>query len=171
DGLERAERAVRGLEDRWRRGEPDLEKYWAESDCDKTVSVLAALVKVDLRSRYERGERPTVRDYFERFPDLCEHGDRVISLVYEEFCLREEQGEHPDPEQFCDDYDPWRDSLALQLHYHREFSQVVGPVATAQFPRRVIASSNSSSSRSWAEEAARVSSGLSTIRWADARSC
>ena len=135
DGLERAERAVRGLEDRWRRGEPDLEKYWAESECDKTVSVLAALVKVDLRCRYERGGRPTARDYLGRYPDLCEDSDRVISLVYEEFCLREEQGEHPDPELFCDDYDSWRDSLASQLHYHRELSRVVGaPLPPPQFP-------------------------------------
>ena len=135
DGLERAERAIRGLEDAWRRGEPDLEKYWAESDCDKTVSVLAALVKVDLRCRYDRGERPTVADYFDRHPELCEHSDRVISLVYEEFCLCEEQGENPDPEQFCDRYAPWRDSLASQLRYHRDFSQVVGaPAPPPQFP-------------------------------------
>ncbi len=133
--LERAERAVRDFEDQWRRGEPDLSKHWAESDCDKTVSVLAALVKVDLRCRYERGERPTVADYFERYPDLCEHSDRVISLVYEEFCLCEEQGEQPNPEQFCDRYDLWRDSLASQLRYHRDFSQVVGaPLAPPQFP-------------------------------------
>ena len=135
DGLESAELAVRGLEDQWRRGEPDLEKFWAELDCDKTVSVLAALVKVDLRCRYERGGRPTVAQYFERYPELCEHNDRVISLVYEEFCLCEEQGERPDPEQFCDRYEPWRDSLASQLRYHRDFSQVVGtPLPSTQFP-------------------------------------
>lgn len=126
DRLERAERAVRGFEDQWRKGEPNLEKYWAESACDKTISVLAALVKVDMRCRYERGKRPTVAEYIELYPDLCEHSDRVISLVYEEFCLCEEQGEHPDPDQFCDRYDPWRDSLASQLRYHRDFSQVVG---------------------------------------------
>jgi len=83
DGLERAERVIRGFEDLWRRGEPNLEAYWAEAECDKSVSVLAALVKVDLRCRYDRGERPTVADYIDRHPDLCEQSDRVISLVYE----------------------------------------------------------------------------------------
>ena len=124
---------------------------------DRSISIFAALVKADLRCRFERGERPSFAEYLERFPVLGEHSDRVISLVYEEFCLFEEQGEHPDPEQFCDRYEPWRDSLASQLRYHREFSQVVGAPLPRRVPRAwVIASSNSGYARSWAKEAARV---------------
>ena len=135
DGYDRVDSAVRSLEEQWRHGEPTLEQYWAEHDSDQTTSVLAALVKADIRCRFARGGRPSVNEYLERFPRLCAEGERVLSLIYEEFCLREEQGEQPDAESFCDRYAPWRDSLASQLKYHQLLSRVVGPAAAApRFP-------------------------------------
>ncbi len=59
----------------------------------------------------------------------------MISLVYEEYCLREDQGESLDPEQFCDRYPAWRDSLLSQLRYHQAFSRMVStPVVPTWFP-------------------------------------
>jgi serine/threonine protein kinase len=133
-GLDSVDRAVRRLEDEWNHGEPTLERHWAHHDPAGSMSVLAALIKVDLRCRYVRGERPTIADYLRRFPDLGEHGDRVISLVYEEFCLLEELGEHPDTVQFCARYAPWRDSLESQLRYHHQLSQAIGPPPPPRFP-------------------------------------
>jgi serine/threonine protein kinase len=92
---------------------------------------LADLIKSDLRSRYARGERPAVADYLEWFPQLRDDGDQVVSLAYEEYCLREEQGEWLDPDQFCDRYLPWRDSLASQMRYHRLLSLVIPSAAPA----------------------------------------
>jgi serine/threonine protein kinase len=126
---DRVDRAVHALEEGWRHGEPSLEGLWDESDPGGTMSVLAALVKADLRCRFARGRRPEVRDYLERFPALRDEGERVLSLIYEEFCLREERGEQPDPDAFCRKYEPWRDSLASQLKYHHLLSRVVGPPA------------------------------------------
>src|SRR5512135_591497 len=126
-GLDRVDRAVRMLEHEWNHGEPRLERHWAEHDPGGSVSVLAALVKADLRCRYARGQRPCVADYLGRFPILRSQDDRVLSLIYEEFCLREEQGEHPDAEQFCARYASWRDSLASQLRYHQMLSRVADP--------------------------------------------
>jgi serine/threonine protein kinase len=112
-----------------------LDRYWTEHDSEQTISVLAALVKTDLRCRFARGDRASVNEYLERFPRLRDEGERVLSLIYEEFCLREEQGEQPDAESFCDRYAPWRDSLASQLKYHQLLSRVVGPTAPApRFP-------------------------------------
>src|SRR5262249_13034227 len=48
---DRVDQAVHALEDGWRHGEPALERYWDESDPEATLSVLAALVKADLRCR------------------------------------------------------------------------------------------------------------------------
>ncbi len=126
-GVDSVDRAVRTLEDEWHHGEPKIERHWGDQGPDGSISVLAALVKTDLRCRYARGERPAVADYLDRFPVLRDQDDRVLSLIYEEFCLREELGEHPDPEQFCARYPSWRDSLASQLRYHRMLSQVVAP--------------------------------------------
>jgi len=128
-----AERAVRELIERWPHGEPDLEDLWTRHG--GSLSVLTALAKEDLRCRFARGQRPAVASYLERFPDLQAERDRVVSLVYEEYCLREERGEPLDPDQFCDRYEPWRDSLESQLRYHRLLSQVVGPApAPPRFP-------------------------------------
>jgi serine/threonine protein kinase len=129
------ESALRSLEEEWRDGEPVLEQYWVEHDPGGTVSVLAALVKADLRCRFARGGRPTANDYLERFPILRSDGERALSLIYEEFCLREERGERPDADSFCERYAPWRDSLASQLKYHQLLSRVVGcPSSPPPFP-------------------------------------
>jgi serine/threonine protein kinase len=131
--LAHADRAVRDLRDRWRDGEPALEHLWSRHG--GSVTVLAALVKADLACRFERGERPAVADYLERFPDLRSDGDRVLSLIYEEFCLREEQGERPDPDGFCQKYSSWRESLESQLRYHHLLSRVSSPPAPpVRFP-------------------------------------
>ena len=92
-----------------------------------SVKELAFQVKEELRIRYSRGERPAVHEYIDRHPALAGYKDRVVSLVYLEFCLREQYGERPQAEEFCNRYEPWRDSLMSQLNYHEAFSRVLGP--------------------------------------------
>lgn len=123
------------FEEDLRRGlDPDLEAVWMAGG--GSLALLSALVKVEIRARFERGERPSVRAYLDRYPALREADERVISLVYEEYCLLEEGGEQPSVEAFCDRYLTWADSLASQLRYHRLLSQVaiVGPTARAAPP-------------------------------------
>lgn len=110
----------------------DMREAWRRDG--GTPEALAALVKADLRRRFALGERPAVADYLERFHELADHDDRVVSLVYEEFCLREERGEHLDSAEFCGRYDRWRDSLASQLRYHRVLSQFGGGGTPTRFP-------------------------------------
>ena len=124
------ERAALQLEDEWQRGEPQLERHWATHGPDASVTVLAALVKADIRCRYDRGEHPEAAGYLDRFPLLRTCDERVLSLIYEEFCLREERGERPDGAEFCARYAEWADSLALQLGYH----QMVSRAAAAASP-------------------------------------
>ena len=57
-GLESVDEAVRRFEDEWRGGRPDLDRHRAAGGLIGSVSLLAALVKADLRCRYDRGERP-----------------------------------------------------------------------------------------------------------------
>jgi serine/threonine protein kinase len=126
---------VHDYHEAFRHGErPSLERYWANSTSADSITTLAALVKIELQCRYSRGERPTVAEYLDRFPELREVNDRVVSLIYEEFCLREDRGEKLDPDQFCARYDPWRDSLMPQLLCHRLLSQVVAPAVEPTFP-------------------------------------
>jgi serine/threonine protein kinase len=102
----------------------------------ESAEELVDRLKEELRARYLRDERPVAREYLERFPRLCEDSDLAVSLIYEEFCLLEEAGDRPDPEEFCRRYLRWRDSLSLQLRVHRKLSEAVGCIRTpAPLPR------------------------------------
>jgi len=132
-GLDRVDGAVHLLEEEWRRhGEVRLENFWADQhrigmiDPVDTLGLLAALVKADLRLRYDQGQTPTAGGYLQQFPELRGSESRVLSLVYEEFCLREERGGAPDVDSFCDQYPELESSLASQLRYHRLLSQAAG---------------------------------------------
>jgi serine/threonine protein kinase len=131
-GLDRVDRVVQMLEDEWQRcGKVQLERFW-KHDCGQgvvtadAIGLLAELVKVDLRCRFERGETPTAASYFELFPELQAAHSNVLSLVYEEYCLHEERGARPDVESFCNRYPDWKSSLVSQLQYHRNLSQLAG---------------------------------------------
>ncbi len=142
NGLDRVDRDVDLLEEQWQRhGEVFLERFWENCKAKDTGSLLdrlahlVALIKSDLRCRFERGQTAEVAHYLDRFPDLRQAHSRVISLIYEEFCLREEKGEAPDVETFCERYPAWKDSLLSQLQYHHLLSQAAGlSTPEARFP-------------------------------------
>jgi serine/threonine protein kinase len=92
---------------------------------------LAELVKEELRERYALAQRPTAREYFERYPRLCDESNFAVSLIYEEFCLLEESGANPDPEEFSHRYLEWRDSLELQLRVDVELCELARRVSPA----------------------------------------
>lgn len=131
--LEDRDAAILDLQRRWDAGDPpSIGDLWQEHGRREDLDVLAALIKADIQARFARGETPEVASYLARFAPLRAARERVVSLVYEEFCLREEAGERLDPERFCDRYDPWRDSLLSQLRYHFLLSQAVGAMPKAR---------------------------------------
>lgn len=126
---------VEQFEELLRRGErPDPRAYSSGQGDGCDLLLLSALVKSELRVRYERGEAPDAREYLALYPELQNDRERVVSLIYEEYCLREENGLGPSAESFCDRYAPWRDSIASQLRYHHMLSQVIPPRAAPRYP-------------------------------------
>src|SRR5690349_7963252 len=92
-GLDRVDRHGRAFEAEWlRQGEVSLERFWmncrgdGHDETDELV-LLGALIKAELRCRFELGQTPAVGHYLDRFPDLLRADSRVVSLIYEEFCL------------------------------------------------------------------------------------
>src|SRR5205814_1471012 len=76
-GLDRVDRDVRAFEEEWlQHGEVSLERFWmncrgrGNQDKADDLALLGALVKADLRCRFEIGESPAVAQYLDRFPDL-----------------------------------------------------------------------------------------------------
>ena len=133
-GLDRVNRAVQLLEDEWQRhGEVQLEQLLDRGTRPKR----GRLCRVRLGSwpnwsrltcvvGLKKGRRPAVAEYLEQFPELEAADSRVLSLVYEEYCLNEERGTAPDVESFCNRYPDWKSSLVSQLQYHRLFSRAAG---------------------------------------------
>src|SRR5580698_1549507 len=133
--LDPISRVVLEFEEAWRSGPPPLERFRARFGADESTFGLAELVKADLQNRYGRGERPTAREYLDRFPELAGEDGRALSLIYEEFCLRAETDEPVNASAFCDAYPTWRDSLASQLAYHQVLGRAVEPLpAGPEFP-------------------------------------
>ena len=140
-GLDRVDSAVQMLEDEWRRhGDVHLESFWAEQNrmgavgAVDSIEVLAGLVKTDLSRRFDAGQRPTVAEYLDRFPELRLCGQPGIELGLRGILpLRGARRRCADVDSFCDRYPDWKSSLESQLRYHRLISQAAG--ATDALPR------------------------------------
>ncbi len=177
-GVDLVERAVLFFEQEWRRhGEVRLEQYWRDQcraqgiDPSDSMAILAELIKADLRLRFDNGQSPTVASYLAQFPELCRTDSRVLSLIYEEFCLREEGGDAPDVESFCGRYPRWKDSLIAQLQCHRLFSEAAGArPPRLVFPMWVNVSRNFNSFRCWGAAGCLAFSWPGTSRWVESRS-
>src|SRR5947209_5101720 len=59
---------------------------------------LLALLRADLALHREAGEPVGIEGYRRRYPALDAEG--LVALIYEEYCLREEAGEAPDPAEY-----------------------------------------------------------------------
>ncbi|MFI5458840.1 MAG: protein kinase [Isosphaerales bacterium] len=78
---------------------PDLRAFLGQAGTamDEPGARLA-LLRADMALRWETGEKVGARWYLDRYADLGE--DTVVALIYEEFCLREEDRENPDPADY-----------------------------------------------------------------------
>jgi WD40 repeat protein/serine/threonine protein kinase len=70
----------------------------ASSERTPAPSVPALLV--EQRERWEHGERLPVEDFLQRVPGLYADAEGLLDLIYNEFLLREEAGEHPQPADY-----------------------------------------------------------------------
>lgn len=122
--------ALSALDAAWSQGDFTVDGFAKLVERDQgSPSLVARLIKADLNHRYVGGQKTEVTEYLDRFPWLADYKDRMVSLLYEEFCLREEYGEPQDPSIFCARYPTWSDSIRSQIRYHRVISQAVGQVS------------------------------------------
>jgi len=95
-----AVRVTRQFETAWRESNgrrPDPDAFLPPDHRDRPGARLA-LLRADLGLRWEAGERVEVEWYRERYPDLDD--ETLVALIYEEFCLREDEQEAPDPADY-----------------------------------------------------------------------
>ncbi|MDR3634074.1 MAG: serine/threonine protein kinase, partial [Isosphaeraceae bacterium] len=118
-----AVRLVRDFESAWRgsagrRPEPD------DFLDDAFPGARLALLRAELTLRWETGDHAGADWYRRRYPDLDD--ETLVALVYEEFCLREEEQGEPDPAEYLARYP----SLAPRLRRVFDIHGLVGSCPT-----------------------------------------
>ena len=105
---------------------PSLREFLGEagSAVDGPGARLAVL-RADMSLRWETGEKVGVEWYLERYSDLGE--DTIVALIYEEFCLREEEQENPVPAEYLSRFPQVAEALGRVLDIH----ELVGSGTTA----------------------------------------
>jgi serine/threonine protein kinase/predicted Zn-dependent protease len=116
-------RLTRRYEEAWQEAERggrrlDPAEFLAElGEPGDAAGVRLAILRADLSLRWDSGDRAGAQWYLERFPDMGE--DSLVALIYEEFCLREEEGEGADPVEFLERYEALAEPLRRVLDIHR----------------------------------------------------
>ncbi len=104
-------------------GRPDPDDY-LDGDPSHNPGARLALLRADLGLRWESGERVRVEWYRDRYSDLSD--ETLVALIYEEFCLREEEHGDPDPSEYYGRFP----SLESQLRRVFDIHGLVGSGAT-----------------------------------------
>ncbi len=110
---------ARRFEDAWRdtphgAPRPVLADYLAEAA--EHAGCRLALLRADLNLRWESGEKVDAASYRDSCGGL---GDETfVALLYEEFCLREEAGENPEPAAYLERYPDVASGLRRVLDIH-----------------------------------------------------
>src|SRR5438045_3885202 len=109
------ERFARPFEAAWRAGErPDLDAHLPTAD-SRRLSVLRALVEIDLEYRLRHDEPARVEDYLSRFPELADHRDAVLSLIEAEYRWRCRHEAQTVCQGYLSRFPEYRDDLAARL--------------------------------------------------------
>ncbi len=97
DDWNRLQSCASRFEDSWRQREDvPLEDFLPPSGDPLRPAALNELIKTDLEIRWRRGQRVLLESYLERYPELGRTEDVPVSLVLEEFRVRQAVGDRPD---------------------------------------------------------------------------
>lgn len=83
------------------------------------ASPLEAIALAEMTAAWQSGERPGAEAWIQRNPQIAAQPEIAVRLIYEEVCLREEQGEPLDSQEYYRRFPQWRDQLQVLLNCHR----------------------------------------------------
>jgi serine/threonine protein kinase len=80
---------------------PALSEFLPEKPLEMRRLVLTELIKVDLEYRWQQHNLPkTIEEYLAEFPELADAGKIPCDLIYEEYHIRRQSPEPPDPSDY-----------------------------------------------------------------------
>jgi serine/threonine protein kinase/Tfp pilus assembly protein PilF len=96
---------------------PVLDDYLADSSIGSDApGTRLALLRTDMSLHWEAGQKLGVQWYLEHYSDLGE--DTIVALIYEEFCLREDDHERPAPAEYLARFPQHAAALGRVLEIH-----------------------------------------------------
>ena len=105
---QRSEEVLECFELAWReKGEPRIEDFLPAEETAQRTPLLAELIKIDLEYRWDRGGRPKVEEYLERFGELTNSQAVVEELIHEEIQVRSHHGCGPSAEELRERFPNW----------------------------------------------------------------
>jgi len=85
----------------------------------EAANPLEAIALAEMMAAWQSGERPGAETWIQRDPQIAAQPEVAVRLIYEEVCLREEQGEPIDSQEYYSRFPQWRDQLQVLLNCHR----------------------------------------------------
>lgn len=79
----------------------------------------------ELRSRWQRGDRPTIEQLEPGFRELAKDEEALLDLIYHEVLVREQFGERPSPAEYAERFPALGDRVLRLLEIHREMDDRV----------------------------------------------
>src|SRR6516225_8883006 len=104
----------RRLELLWHEGPRPEVRQFVSAAGPLSSQDLAAVLRVDQRERWLRGERLPAETYLEWFSPLRGDAERAVELIYGEYLLREHLGEEPCIEEYFQRFPSFAPRLRLQ---------------------------------------------------------
>src|SRR5262245_48994434 len=89
---------------------------------EPTTASFVDVLRDDLRRRWREGDYVAVEDLVAPYPALRADAEAVQALVYEEFLLRRERGEAPEPDEYARRFPQFAPELARLFEVHHELS-------------------------------------------------
>jgi serine/threonine protein kinase/lipoprotein NlpI len=130
-----AVRLSRKYEEAWHDGvgsqhRVDLDGFLREAALESDgAGARLAVLRTDMSLRWECSDKVGADWYVDRYPDLGE--DTIVALIYEEFCLREEDQQGPSPDEFVARFPQVAEPLSRVLEIHKLVGSATASVSLA----------------------------------------
>ncbi len=98
-----------------------------EASASNSLDALVDKIAMEMRSRWEVGERPLTEEFLAAYPTLSKHPGAIGELIYEEVCLRRERGQAGCSSEVLRRFPQWTDQLRVLLEIRETLELDVAP--------------------------------------------
>jgi hypothetical protein len=118
----------------WQTGlEPDVPQLLRRAG-HLTIEQVLAMLRVDQRERWRRGQPLPAETYLQWCPALERDPEKALELIWAEYVLREELGQAPQPEEYFRRFPQYGGRLQQQIALHKALAASDASASAAGAP-------------------------------------